>query len=129
MQHDNSDNSERSDNDLHSHGKSETRSRFKKCETLEDGMSAFMRWLNSEDKNLPSEYNPIVLLKFINDRHTILYDTNLHTQLDVEINNGVPYCKYYKQDDFAHVGFTIEVEQLFGHSLNGREETLADITA
>jgi hypothetical protein len=87
-----------------------------------------MRWLNSEDKNWSSEHNPIVLLKFINDRHTILYDTNLHTQLDGEINNGVPYCKYCEQDDCAHVGFTIEVEQSFGHSPNGREETLADIT-
>ena len=129
MEHDNNGNSERSDDDSVSHSKSKTKNKFSKCETLKDGTSAFMHWLNSEDKNSLSGDNHIVLLKFINDRHTILYDTDLHTQLDVEINNGVPSCKYCKQDDCAHVGFAIEVEQLFGHRPSGNEETLDDVMA
>jgi hypothetical protein len=60
---------------------------------------------------------------------TTLYDTNLHTQLNIEINNGVPNCKYCNQDDCAHVGFAIEVEQLFGHRPSGNEETLDDVIA
>ena len=38
------------------------------------------------------------------------YDTSIQTQIDIEIKNGVPYCKYDKADDCAHVGFAIEVE-------------------
>jgi hypothetical protein len=97
------------------------------CETLVHGTSAFMHWLNSEDKTSLTGENIIVLLKFINDRHTVLYDRNLHTQLDVEINNGVPFCKYCKQDDCAHVGFAICVEQLYGHRRSGTEEKIEDI--
>ena len=97
-----------------------------KCETLEDGISAFMHWLNSEDKKSLSGENSIVLMKFMNDRHTILYDTTLHTQLEVQINNGIPFCKYCNQDDCAHVGFAIEVEQLFGHSRGGGAEQNAE---
>ena len=66
-------------------------------------------------------------MKFINDRHTILCDTSIQTQIDIEIKNGVPYCIYDKADDCAHVGFAIEVEQLFGHSRNVKEETIKDI--
>jgi hypothetical protein len=99
-----------------------------KCESLEEGTSAFMHWLNSEDKKSLSEGNPIVLLKFMNDRRTILYDTTLRTRLEVEINNGVPFCKYCKEDDCAHVGFAIEVEQLFGHRRGGEvEQRIEDI--
>ena len=105
-----------------------TEHKFNKCETLDEGIFAFMHWLNSEHKNsLSSDDNPMVLLKFINDKQTILYDTNLHANVDVEINKGVPYCKYCKEDDCAHVGFAIEVEQLFGHSRSGKEETIEDI--
>jgi hypothetical protein len=99
-----------------------------KCESLEEGTSAFMHWLNSEDKKSLSGENPIVLLKFMNDRRTILYDTTLSTQLEVEINDGVPLCKYCKEDDCAHVGFAIEVEQLFGHRRGGgAEQRIEDI--
>ena len=49
------------------------------------------------------------------------------SEVDVEINKGIPYCKYCKEDDCAHVGFAIEVEQLFGHSRSGKEETIEDI--
>jgi len=84
-------------------------------------------YLNSENKKSSSDDNPIVLLKFINNKHTILYDTNLRAEVDVEINQGIPYCNYCKEDDCAHVGFAIEVEQLFGHSRSGKEETIEDI--
>src|SRR5215471_16197473 len=111
-----------------SHRKYKRENKFNKCETLDEGMLAFMHWLNSENKkSLSSDDNPIVLLKFINDRNTILYDTNLCAEVDVEVNKGVPYCKYCKEDDCAHVGFAIEVEQLFGHSRSGKEETIEDI--
>lgn len=121
-------NSEQSDDDSDSHGKCKRENKFNKCETLDEGMFAFMHWLNSENKkSLSSDDNPIVLLKFINDKHTILYDTNLRAEVDVEINKGIPYCKYCKEDDCAHVGFAIEVEQLFGHSRSGKEETIEDI--
>ncbi|HXX99037.1 MAG TPA: hypothetical protein VEL11_18250 [Candidatus Bathyarchaeia archaeon] len=119
-------NGEQSDDDSDSYRKCQNK--FNKCETLDEGTFAFMHWLNSEDKrSLSSTDNPIVLLKFINDKHTILYDTNLHEEVDVEINEGIPYCKYCKEDDCAHVGFAIEIEQLFGHSRSGKEETIEDI--
>lgn len=106
---------------------SNTRPNYK-CESLEEGMSAFMHWLNSEDKKSLSGENPIVLLKFMNDEQTILYDTNLHKQLEVEICNGVPICNCCKEDDCAHIGFAIEVEQLFGHRRGGgTEQKIEDV--
>jgi hypothetical protein len=114
------------DSDTGSH--SQNKQKFNKCETIEEGTFAFMHWLNSDNKtSLSATDNPIVLVKFINDRHTILYDTAIQTQIDIEIKNGVPYCKYDKADDCAHVGFAIEVEQLFGHSRSGKERTIDDI--
>ena len=99
-----------------------------KCESLDEGTFAFMHWLNSDDKrSLSFADNPIVLLKFINDKHTILHDTRLHADVDVEINKGIPYCKYCKEDDCAHVGFAICVEQLYGHRRSGTEERIEDI--
>ena len=47
--------------------------------------------------------------------------------IDIEIKNGVPYCIYDKADDCAHVGFDIEVEQLFGPTRCGKEQTIDDI--
>ena len=74
-----------------------------------------MHWLNSEIRNrYLLMIIPIVLLKFINDKHTILHDTNLHAEVDIMRNKSIPYCKYCKEDDLAHVGFAIEVEQPFG---------------
>jgi hypothetical protein len=55
----------------------------------------------------------------MNDEQTILYDTNLQLQLEVEICNGVPICNCCKEDDCTHIGFAIEVEQLFGHRRGG----------
>ena len=56
-----------------------------KCESLDEGTFAFMHWLNSENKKSITSDNPIILLKFVNDKHTILYDTDLHIEVDVEI--------------------------------------------
>jgi hypothetical protein len=55
------------------------------------------------------------------------FDTRIQTQIDIEIKNGVPYCRYDKADDCAHVGFDIEVEQLFGPTRCGKEQTIDDI--
>jgi hypothetical protein len=99
-----------------------------KCESLDGGTFAFMHWMNSENKKSITSDNPIVLLKFVNDKHTILYDTDLHSEVDVHINEGVPYCKYCKLDDCSHVGFAICIEELYGHRRGrGKEETVDDI--
>jgi len=98
-----------------------------KYETIEDGTEAFMRWMGSSDKKSLSSGNPIVLIKFINDVSTILYDTTLSNNIEVKLTGGVPYCKHCKSDDCAHVGFTICLEQLGGHRHDGKEETTDDI--
>jgi hypothetical protein len=119
-------NSEESDDASVSHIHQKSTNKFNKCETLDEG--TFMHWLNSEDKrSLSSTVNPIVLLKFVNDKHTILHDTHLYAEVDVVINKGIPYCKYCKEDNCAHVGFVICVEQLYGHRRSGTEERIEDI--
>jgi hypothetical protein len=119
-------NNEKSADDSDSN--SSHKNRFNKCETIEEGTFAFMHWLNSDNKtSLSAADNPIILLKFINDIHTILYDTSIQAQIDIEIIKGVPYCKYDKADDCAHVGFAIEVEQLFGPIRSGKEQTIDEI--
>jgi hypothetical protein len=101
-----------------------------KCESLDEGTFAFMHWMNSENKKSITSDNPIVLLKFVNDIHTILYDTDLHSEVDVQINEGVPYCKYCKLDDCSHVGFAVCLEELYGHRRGrGKEETIDDIVS
>ena len=100
-----------------------------KCESLDEGTFAFMCWMNSDNKKSITSDNPIVLLKFVNDKHTILYDTDLHSEVDVQINEGVPYCRYCKLDDCSHVGFAVCVEELYGHrrGKGEKEETVDDI--
>ena len=97
-----------------------------------------MRWINSENKKSITSDNPIVLLKFVNDKHTILYDTDLQSEVHVEINEGIPHCKYCKLDECFHVGFAICIEELYGHRhRKGREgevgeekeETVDDIVS
>jgi hypothetical protein len=95
-----------------------------KCETLEDGTEAFMKWMNSTDKKSLSSANPIVLIKFINDKHTIVYDTIMSQEVDVELTDGIPFCNFCKSDDCAHVGFAICIEQLYGHRRGEKEETV-----
>jgi hypothetical protein len=102
-----------------------------KCESLDEGTFAFMHWMNSYNKKSITSDNPIILLKFVNDKHTILYDTDLHVEVDVEINEGVPYCSHCKLDDCSHVGFAVCVEELYGHrrGRGGKEETVDDIVS
>lgn len=97
------------------------------CETIDDGTEAFMQWMGSSDKKSVTSDNPIVLKKFVNDVHTVLYDTSLSMEIDVKLTGGIPYCNYCKSDECAHVGFTICLEQLEGHRPNGEEETVDDI--
>ena len=125
----NSDHSNELDDDgLERYGKYKPEIKVNRCETLDEGTFEFMHWLNSDDKkSLASNGNPIVLLKFVNDVHTILYDTYLRAEIDVEINKGIPYCKYCKEGDCAHVGFAICIEQLYGHRRSGTGETIEDI--
>jgi len=100
-----------------------------KCESLDEGTFAFMHWMNSDNKKSITSDNPIVLLKFVNDKHTILYDTDLHVEVDVQINEGVPYCRHCELDDCSHVGFAVCVEELYGYKRGkcGKEETVDDI--
>jgi hypothetical protein len=98
-----------------------------KCETIEDGTEAFMQWMGSSDKKSLKSDNPIVLIKFINDVLTVLYDTSLSKKVEVKLSSGIPYCNYCKSDDCAHVGFTICVEQLGRHRRDGKEETIEEI--
>jgi hypothetical protein len=105
------------DSDSHAH----------RCETIDDGTEAFMQWMGSSDKKSLTSDNPIVLTKFVNDVHTVLYDTSLSKEIDVKLTGGIPYCNYCKSDECAHVGFTICLEQLEGHRPNGEEETVDDI--
>lgn len=98
-----------------------------RCETIDDGTEAFMQWMGSSDKKSLTSDNPIVLTKFVNDVHTVLYDTSLSKEIDVKLTGGIPYCNYCKSDECAHVGFTICLEQLEGHRPNGEEETVDDI--
>src|SRR5688572_23919255 len=56
--------------------------------TLDNGTTAFMQWLDSENKQYKPNYPvdvPIILRKFIKDKCSILYDTNLESEIDVEI--------------------------------------------
>ena len=98
-----------------------------RCETIDDGTEAFMQWMGSSDKKSVTSDNPIVLEKFVNDVHTVLYDTSLSMEIDVKLTGGIPYCNYCKSDECAHVGFTICLEQLEDHRPNGEEETVDDI--
>jgi hypothetical protein len=121
-------NSEHSDGDSDTNSKYKDENKFSKCETLDEGTFAFMHWMNSEDKkSLSFTDNPLVLLKFVNDKHTILYDTKRRTEIDVEISKGVPFCRYCKEYDCAHIGFAVCIEQLCGHRRTGKEQTVEDI--
>jgi len=122
---DNNNNSSNSDNNNNS-----KHAIHNKCESLDEGTFAFMHWMNSDNKKSITSDNPIILLKFVNDKHTILYDTDLHIEVDVEINEGVPYCRHCKLDDCSHVGFAVCVEELYGHRRGrGKEETVDDIVS
>lgn len=98
--------------------------------TLDNGTTAFMQWLDSVNKQYqPSESLdiPIILRKFIKDKGTILYDKNLESEINVEIKEGVPFCKYCNLDDCSHVGFTISLEQMCEDRGSNQELSVDDI--
>jgi hypothetical protein len=105
----------------------DSNSHIRRCESIDDGTEAFMQWMGSSDKKSVTSDNPMVLKKFINDVHTVLYDTSLSREIDVKLTGGIPYCNYCKSNECAHIGFTICLEQLEGHRPNGEEETVDDI--
>ena len=90
-----------------------------------------MHWMNSNNKKSITSDNPIVLLKFVKHKQTILYDPDLHIEVNVEINEGVPYCEHCELDDCSHVGFAVCIEELYGHrrGRGGKEETVDDIVS
>ena len=100
---------------------------FTSCETIEDGTEAFMQWMGSSDKKSLASDNPIVLIRFVNDLHAVLYDTSLSKEVEVRLTSGIPYCNYCKSDDCAHIGFTICVEQLVRHGHIGNDECIEEI--
>ncbi|MGZ5486792.1 MAG: hypothetical protein ACXWFB_12965 [Nitrososphaeraceae archaeon] len=77
---------------------------------MDDGESAFMEWLNSEDKT--SSKNHMILKKFKNDKECSIHDNTLNSDIVVTINDGVPFCVSCQDDSCAHVGFTVCVMQL-----------------
>ena len=85
------------------------------CDTLDQGTNAFIQWLSSEDKKTitNNNNNPIILKEFVNNKYTVLYDTNLGHDVIVETHEGVPKCRSCNADDCGHVGFTICVEQKY----------------
>ena len=88
------------------------RSVAKTSGTLDNGTTAFMQWLDSVNKQQYSANSldaPLNLRKFIKDNRVILYDKNLESEIDVKIEEGVPFCRYCNLLDCSHVGFTISV--------------------
>ena len=49
----------------HNHDKHTVHNKY---ESLDEGTFAFMHWMNSEDKKSLTSDNPIVLLRFVNDK-------------------------------------------------------------
>jgi hypothetical protein len=102
----------------------------RKIGTLDNGTTAFMRWLDSVNKNNePSGSSdiPITLKKFIKDKRTILYDKNLESEIDIEIKEGIPFCRNCDLNDCVHVGFTISLEQMCEDRASGQELSVDDI--
>lgn len=95
--------------------------------TIDEGTEDFIQWLGSSDKKSLRSGNPMVLIKFVNDVHTVLYDTKLSEEVEVRLTEGIPFCNYCKSDECAHVGFAIWVEQLARNRHGGEEETIDDI--
>ena len=94
---------------------------------LDDGESAFMEWLNAEDKI--SSKNHMILKKFENDKQCIIHDNTLNSDIIVTIKDGVPFCISCQDDSCAHIGFTICVTQLFKRKgiLIGENESILDL--
>jgi hypothetical protein len=98
--------------------------------TLDNGTTAFMRWLDSVNKQHSANHSldiPIILRKFIKDKRTILYDKNLESEIDIEIKEGIPFCRYCNLGDCLHVGFTILLEQMCEDFSSNQELSIDDI--
>ncbi|NOJ30353.1 MAG: hypothetical protein DA328_09335 [Nitrososphaeraceae archaeon] len=78
---------------------------------LDDGQIAFMQWLNSEDRT--SVNNPLILKKYENTKSCTIYDNPLDLEIKVNMDEGIPICKYCNSDNCAHVGFAISIMQLY----------------
>jgi hypothetical protein len=101
-----------------------------KIGTLDDGIAAFMQWLdlvNNQQYPTNSLDTPLLLRKFIKDKQAILYDKNLGSEIDVEIKEGVPFCSYCDLPDCSHVGFAISLEQLCEDRCSNQELSTDDI--
>jgi hypothetical protein len=128
-------NSEKEDDNSSADDTNENNSRkahaARKIGTLDNGANTFMQWLDSIDKQRQHNNNPmniaIILRRFIKDRRTTLYDNNLKSEIDVEINEGVPFCRYCNLDDCSHVGFTISLEQMCEDFSSNQELSVDDI--
>jgi len=94
---------------------------------LEDGESAFMEWLNSENKITSN--NHMILKKFEIEKDCIIHDNTLKLDIIVTITDGVPFCVSCQDDSCAHVGFTVCVMQLFERKgiLLGENESILDL--
>ncbi|HJR84597.1 MAG TPA: hypothetical protein VJ772_04420 [Nitrososphaeraceae archaeon] len=99
-----------------------------KCDTLEDGTAAFLKWMSSSDKKSLTSENPIVLIKIVNGNNTVLYDTGMLMPVLVKLIDGVLFCDFCKSDECAHVGFTIRLNQLVNRG-HGNEKTIEDVIA
>jgi hypothetical protein len=87
-----------------------------KSNTLDEGTTAFMQWLNSKEKSSSDNNNSVTLKHFAKGKYVVLVDSmlgNISREITVEIKGGVPVCGYCKSEDCAHVGFTICVQQLY----------------
>ena len=97
-----------------------------KCDTLEDGTAAFMKWMGSSDKKSLTSENPIVLIKLVNGNNTLLYDTGMSMPVQVKLIEGALFCESCKSDECAHVGFTIRLNQLVNRA-HDNEKTIDDV--
>jgi hypothetical protein len=97
-----------------------------KCDNLEDGTAAFMKWMGSSDKKSLTSENPIVLIKLVNGNNTLLYDTGMSMPVQVKVIDGALFCKSCKSDECAHVGFTIRLNQLVTRR-HDNEKTIEDM--
>jgi hypothetical protein len=87
-----------------------------KSNTLDEGTTAFMQWLNSKETSSSNNNNSVTLKHFAKGKYVVLVDSmsgNISREIMVEIKGGVPVCGYCKSEDCAHVGFTICVQQLY----------------
>jgi len=81
---------------------------------LDEGVTTFGLWLNSEDKT--SSETPVTMKEFAEGKRVILQDNFLQKDVIVTIIDGIPFCNECRSNDCAHVGFTICAIQLANKS-------------